>query len=59
MFTGSTLHRSYLNSLSYDKILDWSRLKAFSHDKINVAKESKFVTGREENIVGKGKNAGY
>ena len=38
--------------------LDWSKLKAFADDKINVTKEFKFVVGREEN-VGNGENAGY
>ena len=42
-----------------DKILDWSNLKAFAGDKINVAKKLKFVLGRGENIVRKGENAGY
>ena len=47
------------NSLPNDKILDWSKFKAFADDKMNVTKELKFVSGREENIVGKGENAGY
>ena len=46
------------NSLPNDKVLDWSKLKAFADDKLNVTKELKFVLGREENIVGKGENAG-
>ena len=46
------------NSLQNDKILDWSKLKAFADDKLNVTKELKFVLGREENIVGKGESAG-
>ena len=41
------------------KILDWSRFKVFADDQMNVTKELKFVLGREENIVGKGENAGY
>ena len=40
------------HSLPHDKILDW--LKAFADDKINVTKTYKSVSGREENIVGKG-----
>ena len=48
-----------INCLPNDKILDWSRLKAFADDKINVTKELKFVLGREENVVRKGENAGY
>ena len=47
------------NSLPNDKILQWSKLKALTDDKINVTEESKLVLFREENIVGKGENAGY
>ena len=47
-----------VNSLPKNKILDWSKLKAFADDKINVTKELKFVLGRVENIVGKRENAG-
>ena len=42
------------NSLPNDKILDWSKLKAFADDKINVKEKFKFGLGRVENIVGKG-----
>ena len=48
-----------VNPLPNDKILHWSKLKAFADDKINVTKKLKFALGRVENIVGKGKNAGY
>ena len=41
-----------------DKILDRSKLKALD-SKISVAQKLKFVSGRVENIVGKGENAGY
>ena len=41
-----------------DKLLDWSKLKAFADDKLNLAKKWKFVLGRVENMVGKGENAG-
>ena len=44
-----------VNSLPNDKVLDWSKLKAFADDKINVTVNSKFFMGRVENIVGKGK----
>ena len=47
------------NSLPNHKYLDWSKLKAFADDKINVTEKMKFVFGRVENIVGKGENAGY
>ena len=33
-------------------------MKAFADDNINIAEKLKFVIGRVENIVGKGKNAG-
>ena len=49
----------HLNSLSNDKILDWSKLKAIADDKIDVNEKLKFDMGRVENIVGKGENAGY
>ena len=46
------------NSLPKSKILDWSKLKAFADDKINVNEVLKIGLGRLENIVGKGENAG-
>ena len=49
---------SIVNSLPNDEILEWSKLKAFADVKINVTKISKFVLKTEENIVGKGENAG-
>ena len=51
--------RATLNSLP-NKILDWSRLKAFADDKINVNRKTlKFDLRRIENILGKGENADY
>ena len=48
-----------LNSLPNDKILHWSKFKAFADDKIDVTrKKKKFVFGSVENSVGKGENAG-
>ena len=47
------------NSLPHDKILDWSKFKAFADDKLNATKKLKFVLVRVENIVGKGEDAGY
>ena len=41
-----------------DKILDWSKLKAFADDKLNVTQNIKNVVHRIENIVGKEENAG-
>ena len=46
------------NYLPNDKILDWSKVKAFPDDKLNAIKEWKFVLGREDNIVGKREKAG-
>ena len=48
----------WVNSLQSDKILDWSKFKAFADDK-NLAEKLKFVLERVENIVGKGENACY
>ena len=48
------------NYLQNDKLtLDWSKLRAFADDKINVIEKLKFLLGRVENIVRKGENAGY
>ena len=47
------------NSVPNDKILDWFKLKAFAHNKINVTEKLKFVMRRVENIVEKGENAGF
>ena len=47
------------NSLPNDKILDWSKLKAFADNKLSVNEKPKFGLGNVENIVGKGENAGY
>ena len=43
-------------SLPNDKILDWSRLKAFADDKIYVTEKLNFVLGWVKNM-GKGENA--
>ena len=48
-----------VNSLPNDKILDMTKLKVFTDDKINVAQIMISVSDRVENIVGKGENAGY
>ena len=47
------------NPFRHDKFLDWSKLKAFADDKINVTEKLEFVFERVENIVEKGGNAGY
>ena len=46
-----------LNSLPNNKILDWSKLKAFADNKIKILKIMIIVFDRVENIVGKGENA--
>ena len=54
-----TLDRTF-NLISLpNKILDLSKLNVFADDKRNVKEKLKFGMGREENIVGKGENAGY
>ena len=50
---------TFLNCLPDDKILDLSRLKAFTDDSLNVNQKLKFALGRVENIVEKGINSGY
>ena len=40
-------------SLPDDKILDWSKLEAFTDNKMNVNEKFKFGLGRVENLVGK------
>ena len=49
----------HINSLPDDKILDWSKLRAFADDKIKLAKMMIFVFDGIENIVRKGEIAGY
>ena len=46
-----------INSVSNDKILDLSKLKAFADNNLNVNQKLKFALGRVENIMGKGENA--
>ena len=48
-----------LYSLPNNKIFDWSKLKVFADDKINVNEILKFGLGRVENIAGKGENTGF
>ena len=48
-----------INYLPNDKILDQSKMKDLTDDKINATQKLNFVLGRVENIVGKGENAGY
>ena len=48
-----------VNYLPNDKILDFTKLKAFADNKLNVAKIIICLFDKVENIVGKGENAGY
>ena len=48
----------HFNPLPQNKFLDWSKLKAYADNKINVTKWLKFVLERAENILGKEGNAG-
>ena len=41
------------NTIPNNKIFEWTKLKAFSSDKINAIEKLKSVSGWEENIVGK------
>ena len=47
------------NPIPNDKILDWSKLRAFADHKIFVAEMMISHSDRVENIVGIGENAGY
>ena len=59
LLSNRMLLSSKFNSSLNDKISDWSKLRAFADDKINVIEKLKFLLGRVENIAGKGENAGY
>ena len=48
-----------IKPLPNDKILDMTKLKAFSNNKLDVGKMTISLFDRVENIVGKGENAGY
>ena len=45
--------QSTFNSLPNDKILDWSKVKAFADDKRNVIEKLKFVFGKGRKHCGK------
>ena len=53
------LLRISVNSLPNERILDKSKLKALADNIVNVTQNLKIVLEREENIFGKGENAGY
>ena len=46
-------------TLPNDKLLNWSKLKAFADKKRSVTHKLKFALGRVENSMRKGENAGY
>ena len=47
------------NPLPNNIISAHPKLKALADEKINVTQKLKFVSGRVENILGKGEDAGY
>ena len=49
----------YGNPLKYNKILDYSKLKAFAEKKWKADQMINFALDKVDNIVGKGENAGY
>ena len=55
----ATLYEKWLILLRNDKVLNWSKFKAFADSKSNLTKKFKLVLGKVVNIVGKGENAGY
>ena len=48
-----------INPLPDDNISDWSKLKTFADDKLNVTQNIKVIFHKIENIAGKAENAGY
>ena len=68
MFTSYLMQKAFgqhtpgtriFNSLPNKKNLDWTKLKTFADDKMNLNEKLKLVFGKVENVVGKGENAGY
>ena len=54
VFSSTKTKFHLFNSLPNDKFLDWIKLRAFAHEKSDVAEKLLFVLGRVENIVSKG-----
>ena len=52
-------HKKISPAIPNNKFLDWTKLKRFADDKVNVAKMIIFLLCRVENIVGKGENAPF
>ena len=53
------LSANAFNPLPNDNFFSWSESNELADDKINVTEKLKFVSGRVENTVRKGENAGY
>ena len=49
----------YLEPLPNDKILDWSKFKAFAGNNLNMNRILKFASGPVEKIAGKRESVGY
>ena len=60
-FPVRSLHFDHLDLIQPlpDKSLDWSKLKEFADDKVNVIQNLKYALGRVKIIVAKGENASY
>ena len=52
------MQKSPFKPLPNDKILDLTKLKAFTDEKLNITKMTISVFDRVENTLGKGENAG-
>ena len=50
----TTNQQFFINSLPNDKFLNWSKLKTFADNKLNLVEKFISVLVRVENIVGKG-----
>ena len=48
-----------VNSLKSNKILHWTKLKAFADNNLNMAQTNEFVLDSVENILRKGENHAY
>ena len=48
-----------INCLADHKFLDWTKSETFADSKLNFATMMISLYDREENVVGKGENAGY
>ena len=58
MFSNAFVVRVIMSVLN-GKIFDGSKFKAFANNKINVAEMKTSFSGRVDNIVGNGENAGH